>query len=66
MIHVPMQAPCKCPDCLVAGVSERERPIKPDLHGRELARWLKGYDEFHAAIKAGLGPKDWAQAADRG
>lgn len=50
MITVTFGPPCRCQACLVAGVSERSRPIRPDLHGRDLARWLASYDQAREAL----------------
>lgn len=50
MFSTKFQPPCTCVACVIAGVSMRERPVKPDLHGRDLLRWLQGWDEFKAAL----------------
>lgn len=53
-------APCRCPECFQAGVSEKELRRDPRsgewLHGQNLRRWYAARDEFFA-LKATIGPK---------
>lgn len=44
------QAPCHCPQCVQAGVSElpqiRDRHTGKWLHGYDLKRWVEARDSF--------------------
>jgi hypothetical protein len=54
-------APCACPECSQAGVSDQ--PIRRDprsgrwLHGYDLKRWLQAQQDFMRAARAAVGPK---------
>jgi hypothetical protein len=52
MIPIQWREPCTCNACLVAGVSRRNRPARPELHGRDLLLWLEAYEKARDAWKA--------------
>lgn len=53
--------PCRCGECVQAGVSEQEQRRDPRtgawLHGHDLRRWLEARDTFLRRARAAVGPK---------
>ena len=51
MIAPRLGPPCQCERCTVANVTERQRPIGLDLHGRDLARWWEQLEKAQATMR---------------
>lgn len=53
--------PCRCGECVQAGVTELPQRRDPDtgcwLHGYALKRWYEARDEFRRRARSAVGPR---------